>query len=105
MRERVLQFYDQGETTAVIAKRLAVSRSWCRRVKQHRHRPPAVRRGRAFKLDESACRRLTARVQQQPDSTLDELRAWCRSELAVTICVGALWSTLRRLKLTLKKSR
>jgi transposase len=105
LRQRVLQFYDEGEKTAAIAKRLAVSRSWCRRVKQHRHRPPVVRRGRAFTLDESACPLLAARVERQPDSTLDELRAWCQSELGITVSIGALWSTLRRLKLTLKKSR
>jgi transposase len=105
LRQRVLQFYDQGEKTAAVAARLAVSCSWCRRVKQHRDRPPAIRRGRAFKLNDAACLRLAARVGQQPDSTLDELRAWCQSELGVILSIGALWSTLRRLKLTLKKSR
>ena len=104
-RERVLRFYDAGEKTAAIAKRLAVSASWCRRVKQYRNRPPVIRHGRSFKLDSAACTRLTTRVEQQPDSTLEELRAWCASELNVAISVGALWSTLRRLKLTLKKSR
>lgn len=105
LRERVLRFYDAGEETAAIAKRLAVSPAWCRRVKQHRDRPPSIRRGRSFKLDAAACIRLTARVEQQPDSTLDELRAWSASELGVTLSVGAIWTTLRRLKLTLKKSR
>ena len=105
LRQRVLRFYDAGEKTAAIARRLAVSPAWCRRVKQHRHQPPAVRRGRSFKLDAAACTRLTARVARQPDSTLEELRAWCGSELGVIVSVGALWSTLRRLKLTLKKSR
>ena len=103
LRVRVLRFYDAGEKTVAIARRLDVSPSWCRRVRQHRDRPPAIRRGRSFRLDAAACIRLTARVEQQPDSTLDELRAWSASELGLTISVGALWSTLRRLKLTLKK--
>jgi transposase len=105
LRQRVLQFYDAGEKTAAIARRLAVSPSWCRRVKQHRHRPPRKNTGRPFKLNAAACQRLTARVDRQPDSTLEELRAWCKSDQGVTISAGAIWSTLRRLKLTLKKSR
>ncbi len=105
LRERVLRFYDAGEKTKAIAQRLAVSPAYCRRVKQHRHRPPAIRRGRSFKLDTAACTRLAARVEHQPDATLDELRSWSASELGVVVSVGALWSTLRRLKLTLKKSR
>jgi transposase len=101
----VLQFYDAGENTAAIATRLAVSPAYCRRVKQHRHRPPRPYTGRPFKLSAAQCQRLSARVASQPDSTLDELRGWCQSELAVAISAGAIWSTLRRLKLTLKKNR
>jgi len=105
LRQRVLQFYDAGEQTAAVAKRLAVSPSWCRRVKQHRHRPPRKSTGRPFKLDTVARARLVAHVADRPDATLEELRSWCKSKLDVSISTGALWSTLRRLKLTLKKSR
>jgi transposase len=103
LRQCVLQFYDAGERTAAIARRLAVSPFWCRRVKQHRHRPPRKNTGRPFKLDTAACERLAARVADHPDATLEELRGWCESELDVSVSAGALWSTLRRLKLTLKK--
>ena len=105
LRQRVLQFYDAGETTAAIAGRLAVSRAWCRRVRQRRHEPPRTYTGRPYKLDAVACGRLTAHVDAHPDATLEELRGWCRSQLGVAVSAGALWSTLRRLKLTLKKSR
>lgn len=105
MRQRVLQSYDAGERTAAIAKRYRVSPAYCRRVKQNRHEPPRKPTGRPFKLDAEGCQRLTARVGEQPDSTLEELRVWCASELGIAVSVGALWSTLRRLKLTLKKSR
>jgi len=105
LRQRVLWFYDAGDNTAAIAKRLTVSPSWCRRVKQHRHRPPRKNTGRPFKLTAAHCQRLATRVESLPDSTLEKLRGWCRSELRVSISVGAICSTLRRLKLTLKKSR
>jgi transposase len=105
LRDRVLRFYDAGEKTAAIAARLAVSPAWCRRVRQHRDRPPRPYRGRPPKLDAAACARLAARVDARPDATLDELRRWCAAELGVSVSAGALWSTLRRLRLTLKKSR
>lgn len=105
LRDRVLRFYDEGERTADVARRLGVSRSWCRRVRQRRDAAPAVYKGRPPKLDAAACERLAARVDRQPDATLEELQAWCRSGLGIAVSTGALWSTLRRLKLTLKKSR
>ena len=49
-------------------------------------------------------RRLRRRWSRQPDITLDELRAWILQELAVSISISTVWNTLRRLKLTLKKS-
>jgi transposase len=102
-RQRVLQCYDNGDTTAVIAKRFNVSTSWCRRVKQFRDQPPRKITGRPFKLDHAARDQLAARVQRQPDATLEELRRWCASELGISISAGALWGTLRRMKLTFKK--
>jgi transposase len=105
IRQRVLKSYDDGETTAAIAGRYSVSRSYCRRVKQRRNQPPRKMTGRPFKLDHDKCQQLVARVSRQPDSTLDELRGWCKSDLNVSISSGAIWLTLRRLKLSLKKSR
>ena len=104
-RQRVLQAYDKGDTTAVIAERLKVSTAWCRRVRQFRDQPPGKITGRPFKLDQAACDRLAAQVQRQADATLEELQKWCKSELGVSISIGALWSALRRMKLTFKKSR
>jgi transposase len=48
---------------------------------------------------------LRARVLSEPDATLAELRAWLIEERGVKVCVGCLWKRLRRLGLTLKKSR
>jgi transposase len=105
MRQRVLQDYDEGKNTAAIAKRYRVSPSYCRRVRQNRHVPARKPTGRPMKLDDGACEQLTAQVTKQPDATLEELRVWCVSKLGIHVSAGALGSTLRRLKLTLKKSR
>jgi transposase len=48
---------------------------------------------------------LRARVAEEPDITLVELQSWLLSEHATKVSVGCLWKQLRRLELTLKKSR
>lgn len=104
MRRRVLAFYDQGLSTLVIARRLCVSPAWCRRVKQRRNEPPRTIGGRPFKLDAAAREALARWLAEQPDLTLGELRARLAEE-RVVVSIGALWNTLRRMKLSLKKSR
>jgi transposase len=48
---------------------------------------------------------LRARVSSEPDATLAELQAWLLAERDMKVSVGCLWKRLRRLGLTLKKSR
>lgn len=105
MRQRVLAFYDQGFSTLVIARRLCVSPAWCRRVKQRRDEPPRVIPGRPPKLDAAARQALARWLEDQPDLTLEELRVRLAGERDVLVSIGALWNTLRRMKLSLKKSR
>jgi transposase len=47
---------------------------------------------------------IAAHVRQQPDATLAELCAWVVTEFGVSVSIGTMWITLRRLGLTLKKS-
>ena len=103
LKQRVLKLYDENEQTAVIAKRLCVSRSWCRRVRQRRLEPLRKIEGRPPKLDEAARQHLATWIAQQPDATLEQLRARITEELSITLSIGALWNTLQRMKLTLKK--
>jgi transposase len=104
MRQRVLKAYDEGYKTKAIAQRFDVSASWCRRVKQFRHEPPRKIGGGHFKLDEAGRAALAGFVLQKPDSTLEELRTRIAEDLGIAISAGALWNTLRRMKLSLKKS-
>jgi transposase len=105
LKQRVLALYDRGFKTKEVAERLLISRSGARRVKQRRDEPPRKVGGGHFKLDEAACGTLKGWVERTPDATLDELRTRLRGELQMTVSIGALWNTLRRLKLSLKKSR
>ena len=109
LRERVLALYDEGLKTKQVAERLRVGRSWARRVKQRRREggglAPKPVGGSKPKLDEQARRELARFVEEQPDATLEELRARVAGELKVAVSVGALWATLRAMRLSLKKSR
>jgi transposase len=104
LKDRVLRYYDEGMKTKEIAERLKLSRSWCRRVRQRRHDPPLKIGGGHFKLDDAGRRALAGWVKEQPDATLEELQRRCLGELQINISIGALWNTLRRMKLSLKKS-
>jgi|SRR5271170_303128 transposase len=104
LKDRVLQYYDEGKKTKEIAERLKVSQAYCRRARQHRLEPPRKIGGGRFKLDEAGRNALAGWVKQQPDATLKELQRRCSAELGIRISIGALWNTLRRMKLSLKKS-
>jgi transposase len=105
LKDRVLRLYDEGKQTKEIAERLKVSPAWCRRVRQRRDEPPRRIGGGHFKLDAAGRATLAGWVKQQPDATLEELQRRCLAELQVRVSIGALWNTLRRMKLSLKKSR
>jgi len=109
LRERVLALYDEGLKTQKVARQLKVSPAWARRIKQWRNEGKSIAPkpvgGSKPKLDEIARRALARFVDEQPDATLEELRARIASELKITISIGALWETLRVMKLSLKKSR
>ena len=106
MKDRVLARYDAGDRTHDIAHRYQLSKSWCRRVKQRRYDPPRrIGGSKPHKLDAAGCDALRQWVEQQPDATLEELQQLCLANLQVSISIGALWNTLRRMKLSLKKSR
>jgi transposase len=104
LKDRVLELYEEGKKTKEIAQRLKVSPAWCRRVRQRRHEPPRKIGGGHFKLDGAGRTALARWVKEQPDATLEELQRRCRAELGIRISIGALWNTLRRMKLSLKKS-
>jgi transposase len=105
LRERVLAGYDEGLPTRQIASNLRVSKAWCKRVRQLRDRPPVKVGGSKPKLDSSGRCELERFVGEKPDATLAELQTRVARELGIRISTGALWNTLKRLKLTLKKNR
>ena len=105
LRERVLADCDGGMSTADVAETYSVSESWVRRLKQRRRetgetapRPP---RNRRVPFRQRYADRLRSAVAEDPNRTLEELRA----HLGVRVSVGTLWQALTDLKISWKKSR
>jgi transposase len=97
-----------GETIREVATRFSVSPSYVSKVRarlratgqatpgpQHNHVRPRL---------EPYYDVLRARVGEQSDATIAELRAWMAQEHGVAVSHPVMWETLRRLGLTLKKA-
>ena len=106
LRERVLA--AEGGPCEV-GRRFGVSSSYVTKVRQRRAktgdaRPGAQRSHRVAKLaghDDA----LRAEVARRPDATLGELVEWVGVALGIAVSVSNLSVRLRRIGLTLKKSR
>jgi|SRR5687768_11996148 len=109
LRTRVLAACDAGKKTKQVAQQFSVSPAWVRRLKQRRREDGSIAPrpipGGKPKLDGTNRAKLSEFVQQKPDATLEELRRRIAQELGIRISIGALWETLRRMKLSFKKSR
>jgi transposase len=109
LRKRVLAACDAGKKTKAVAESFSVSRAWVRRLKQRRREDngsiePRPIPGAKPKLDDAQRSKLKEFVRRTPDATLEELRARIKSEMEISISIGALWETLRAMDLPLKKS-
>jgi len=109
LRERVIAAVEGGLRTTACARLMRVSVSYVSKVIGRKRSSGEIAarplgRGPRSKLADhhDALRRRVAAV---PDATLAELRAWLLAEHGVSIGLSRLWVTLRRLGLTLKKSR
>lgn len=80
VRERILQLYDQGKSTAAIAASFGYSVAGVRRVRQHFKArgtllPQTPRCGRKTLLTAARKARLLQLLERRPDATLAELGA------------------------------
>ena len=107
LRERVLA--ADGLTSRQAAERFSVSVSYVIKARQRRDRtgvlttkPRGYRRPpRLAGLDQE----IAGHVEQHSSATLADVRAWLASTRGVSVSTGTMWRTLRKLGLTLKKSR
>jgi transposase len=107
LRERVLMAVDAGEVSQqMIATLFHVSARWIRKLLAQRAAtgsiaPKSRAGGRPHLIRAEAIDTLREVVRQDPDATLEELR----SAIGFEGCIMTVWRTLKRLKITRKKSR
>lgn len=105
LRDRVLA--ASGVAAAQVAERFGVSVSYVIKARQRRARRGETTAGAQTSHTPAKLAAhdaaLREQVAQQPDATLAELQAWARSALGVSVSTTAIWTRLRRLRLTLKK--
>ena len=107
LRQRVAAACDEGgDTRAEVAERFGVSESWVRRLLQRRRQsgslaPKPRGGGQPPAFDAEADERLRRALEASPDATLKGLAA----AAGVACSTSAVDRTLRRLKVTRKKTR
>ncbi len=107
LRERVLAADELSARQA--AERFAVSVSYVIKARQRRDRTGVLTiKQRGYRRPERVAGLeplIVCEVERRPSATLAELRAWLLAEHGISLSTGAMWQALRRLGLTLKKSR
>ena len=107
LRERVLSADELSARQA--AARFSVSVSYVIKARQRRDRTGVLttkRRGYRKPLRVAGLEHLIIReVERRPSATLADLRAWLLSDHGVSLSTGTMWRAVRKLGLTLKKSR
>lgn len=107
LRERVLA--ADGLTCAQVAARYSVSISYVVKARARRDQTGVVttkQRGyRRPALVSGYEAEIAAEVERHPSITLAEVRAWLIDTRGVSVSMGTMWNVVRRLGLTLKKSR
>ena len=109
LRERVFAASDAGDQVGEIADLLRVSVSYVSKALTRRRTTgeTTVRTGRGHKPPKLSpfYPAIRAYVAERADTTIETLRAWLLARHQVSASVGLIWNTLKRLGLTLKKSR
>lgn len=107
LRERVLAADELSARQA--AARFAVSVSYVVKARQRRERTGMLTiKQRGYRRPErvAGLQPLIVReVERRPSATLADLRGWLLTEHGVSLSTGAMWRAVRKLGLTLKKSR
>jgi len=107
LRERVLA--ADGLSARQAAARFAVSVSYVIKARQRRERTGVLTiKQRGYRRPERVAGLeplIVREVERRPCATLADLRAWLLAEHGVSLSTGTMWQALRKLGLTLKKSR
>jgi transposase len=109
LRDRVLAARDAGQSVRAVAERFSVSPSYVAKADRRRRRTGERRARRSCGRPPAQIMThlpaLAERVTAQPDATLVELRGWLLAERGISVGLVTVWRALKRLGVTLKKSK
>lgn len=105
VRDRVLAADD--ESAREVADRYDVSISYVIKARQRRDREGRLtaggRRGGCRSKLAGHYVAIEEHVREHPGATLQERRAWLQATHGVSVSIGTMWNTLRRIEITRKK--
>jgi transposase len=109
LRDRLLAARDAGQSVRAVAERFSVSPSYVAKADRRRRRTGERRARRSSGRPPAKIMThlpaLAERVTAQPDATLVELRGWLVAERGISVGLVTVWRALKRLGVTLKKSK
>ena len=111
LRRKLVEAYQRGDgSLEVLAGRFGVSLGWAEKVMRSLRqsgrieRPQGGKRGPVSKLTEERRQQLGRWIESRPDLTLIELQIKLWEQYRLEVSLSRLWTVLREMELTLKKS-
>ena len=111
LRRKFVEAYQRGDgSLEELAGRFGVSLGWAEKVMRtlrqsgRIERPQGGKRGPASKLTEERRQQLRRWIEVRPDLTLIELQIKLLEQYRLEVSLSRLWTVLREMELTLKKS-
>ena len=111
LRRKFAEAYERGsDSLATLAARFGVSLGWAEKVRRTQRqtgrveRPVGGKRGPRSKITEELRNEIRGWIRARPDLTLVELQLQLWEQCQVEISLSRLWTVLKEMNLTLKKS-
>jgi len=111
LRRKFAEAYERGDVSlATLAARFGVSVGWAEKLRRTQlrtgqiERPQGSKRGPQSKITEELRQQIREWIRARPDLTLVELQLQLWEQHQLEVSLSRLWTVLREMKLTLKKS-
>ena len=111
LRRKFAEAYERGDgSLSMLAARFGVSVGWAEKLRRTQRqtgeieRPVSAKRGPQSKITDELREQIRGWIRAKPDSTLIEIQLQLWEQHRIEISLSRLWTVLKEMKLTLKKS-
>lgn len=111
LRRKFIEAYERGDgSLSMLAARFGVSVGWAEKLRRTQRqtgeieRPVGAKRGPRSKITDELREQIRGWIRAKPDSTLIEIQLQLWEQHRIEISLSRLWTILKEMKLTLKKS-